>query len=386
MSLVNIASVGIRPQFESESCSRCTACLSVCPSYSLDAELETGPNVEMTEADHEFGHALEIWEGYATDPQIRHEASSGGILSALSLYCLEQENMSTVLHTGVDEATPLVNKTQLSTSRGEVLSRAGSRYSPSSPCDGLKDLIKRDRPSVFVGKPCDAAAVAMLRRKDPELDKKLGLVLTFFCAGTPAVQGTLDLAKSMNIEPDDIGSVRYRGQGWPGLFRVVNKNGTRAESKSYLDSWSRLTSYRSLRCNLCPDGLGRIADISCGDAWHSSHDGKDPGRSLVLVRTERGRNILHRAIAAKYVTLMPASPSAVLSAQSSLLQRRRELYGRLFGLRLLLMPTPQFTNFSLKKSWLQLPLVRRMQTISGTFRRALVRAWWRRKTLFQTSV
>ena len=183
----------------------------------------------------------------------------------------------------------------------------------------------------------------------------------------------------MDADPAHVTSLHYRGEGWPGTFRAGLDDGSATPPLSYAESWGRLTGYRSLRCNLCPDGLGRIADISCGDAWHALPGSDGKGRSLVLVRTERGRQILRRAMAAKYVQLTPVSADAVLSAQKNLLRRRRELFGRLVALRLLLIPIPKFSNFSLRRSWLRLPLWRKTQTIAGTLRRAILRRWWQRR-------
>ena len=379
VTLVNIPSVGIRPKFASSACSECNKCLSICPGYQLDANLETGSLPKSNEAAHEFGPTLEIWEGHAVDPEIRFRGSSGGVLSALALFSLEREGMSSVLHTAMSEDEPWKNRTVQSFNRSEIVSRTGSRYAPASPCEGLGSIESSDGPCVFIGKPCDAAATSMLRRERPELDRKLGLVLTFFCAGTPSTQGTVDLMKHLEVNQDEVSSVHYRGEGWPGNFRVLQNRESTGKSMTYDESWSRLTGYRPLRCNLCPDGLGRVADISCGDAWHKHGDDSDTGRSLVLVRTERGREILQRAIAANYVQLTRVDTSAVLAAQPSLLQRRRELFGRLLAMRLLLIPTPRFANFSLLRSWLRLSMARRTQTVLGTLRRALKRGWWRRR-------
>src|SRR5437899_1895716 len=125
VTLVNIESVGIRPVFSSD-CKSCTDCLSICPGFTLT---DTSP--KRSEAEHAFGEALEIWEGYATDSEIRQHASSGGILSALSLYCLEQENMAFVLHSAADDEKPWMNRTVQSRTRMESLARTGSRYAPA---------------------------------------------------------------------------------------------------------------------------------------------------------------------------------------------------------------------------------------------------------------
>ena len=238
VSLVNIENVGIRPRFNSPACASCTQCLSICPGYLIDRECTQTASGNTT-GDSEIGPALEIWEGFASDPEIRFKASSGGVLSAIALYCLEQEDMEFVLHTGTDDAEPWINKTRQSRNRNDILARTGSRYAPASPCDGLQAIEESSRPCVFIGKPCDAAAVMALREQRPALSNKLGLVLTFFCAGTPSTLGTLDLIKSLQISPQTTSNVRYRGEGWPGRFKVQYGNPPEEKSLSYMESWER---------------------------------------------------------------------------------------------------------------------------------------------------
>ncbi|MCU1325104.1 MAG: hypothetical protein JWN34_474 [Bryobacterales bacterium] len=377
VTLIDIQSTGIRPQFNHD-CGGCQQCIRYCPGYNLDAQFIAGKRTVNTRGEEEFGYAPEIWEGYAADPEIRFKASSGGVLTALALFCLERMDMGFVLHTGSDPDSGWRNTTVKSHTRAELLSRTGSRYAPSSPCDRLAEVEASDVPCVFIGKPCDAAAVSMLSGEREQLRRRLGLVLTFFCAGTPSSDGTVKLLESLGVEPAEVADLRYRGEGWPGVFRATLHNGVTTEPLSYEQSWGKLTSFRPLRCNLCPDGLGRLADISCGDPWHQP-TGADPGRSLVIVRTERGRSILRQAVEAGYIHLTPSSAESVMQAQTNLLSRRRELFGRLAAMRMLNIPTPRFTNFLLLRSWLRLSFQRRVTTVFGTLRRAVVRRWYRRR-------
>lgn len=381
MTLVNIEEVGIRPRFDSVDTESLRRGLTFCPGYTVDGTLAAGPLPKQSVADHEFGPALEIWEGHATDPEIRYRASSGGLLTALSLYCLEREDMAFVLHSGMDEEQPWMNRTHKSSTRAELLSRTGSRYAPASPCDGLQSIEDSDRSCVFIGKPCDATGATLARRQRPALDKKLGLVLTFFCAGTPSSRGTLDLLHSLGLTVEKVKELHYRGNGWPGRFKVQVNGKEFEKSLSYNDSWGALAQYRPMRCHICPDGLGRVADIACGDAWEKFDEGDDPGRSIVLVRTSRGREILHRAMVAGYADLIPLNASAVLAAQVNLLERRREIFGRLLARRILLIPIPRFIGFSLFRSWLRLPFLRKVRTVAGSFVRSVQRNLWRRQPL-----
>jgi coenzyme F420 hydrogenase subunit beta len=310
---------------------------------------------------------------------MRHLASSGGALSALALHCVENENMGFVLHTGMDPEKPWLNRTVKSRNRAEILSRTGSRYAPASPCEGLRDIEESDSPSVFIGKPCDVAGADMLRKKRPDLDGKLGLALSFCCAGTPSTRGTLELLASMNLTPDRLRELRYRGEGWPGGFTARQRNASEERFVSYRESWGRLTSYVPLRCRLCPDGFGRLSDISCCDAWHAyKNDGEtSPGLSIILVRTERGREILHRAMAGNRLNLRRISAQDVLKAQRNLLEKRSELFGRLAAMRLFLIPAPQYPGFSLLRAWLRMPILRKLRSFAGTVRRIVQRRLWR---------
>jgi len=374
--MVHIESEGFRPVFD-DSRRAGADDLRVCPGAHVDGNLRIGGLPKRTEADHEFGPTLEIWEGWATDPEIRRRASSGGILTALSLYCLEQEQFSGVLHAGMDPAKPWMNRNHVSRDRASVLARTGSRYAPSAPVAAIDEVGEGSY--VFIGKPCDASAVSALRATDPAVEQKVGLVMTFFCAGTPSTRGTLDLMNHFDVDRADVKELHYRGDGWPGKFRIISVNGAEPKSMTYQESWGRLTAYRPLRCNLCPDGLGRVADIACGDAWEQHGEDGDPGRSIVLVRTERGRQILAGAIRAGYLTLTPAGQDNVLRAQTNLLDRRRALFGRLAALRLVGAPIPKYTGFSLFRSWRRLGAREQGRSLLGTLRRAIQRRWFKRR-------
>jgi coenzyme F420 hydrogenase subunit beta len=379
LALVDDLRRGRRIAFTDPACANCTRCLEVCPGAALDGAGATDDEPDEAALDTEFGRVYEIWSGYATDPQIRRAASSGGLLTALALYCLEREEMAGVLHTGADAGQPWRNQSVISTTRAQLLGHAGSRYAPSSPCAGLLDGGDELRPLVFIGKPCDVAGVHHLMAQDDRLQHRIGLNLTFFCAGTPATQATLDLLAQQNIPAATVTGLRYRGDGWPGGFRAQTRHGETACFVEYDKAWAFLAKQRPLRCHLCPDGLGRYGDLACGDAWHEFGLPGDPGRSLVLVRTRRGQRILHRAQAAGYVTLEPAVARDVQAAQSGLLQRRRLLFGRLLAMRLLRVPIPRFTGFGLFRAWWALPLAERLRTIGGTLYRIVKRRQWRRR-------
>ena len=212
--------------------------------------------------------------------------------------------MHGALHIAADTGKPYLNKTVMSRSRADILSRTGSRYSPASPCDGLKQIEQASGPCIFIGKPCDIAGLRKAQSLKSELNKKTGLAIGIFCAGTPSTKGTIELLKNLDVNLTDVSEIRYRGKGWPGKFAVRIKGEKRErEIMTYMNSWGFVQKYRPYRCYLCPDGTSEFADISCGDPWYRQIQDNEQGYSLVLVRTERGRDILLGAIKAGYVSL-----------------------------------------------------------------------------------
>ena len=376
--LVDVEEEGIRPVLANEACAACTLCLDVCPGYENDHTLLSNGSGGLPELKTVCGTVLEIWEGHAHDPEIRFKGSSGGLITALSAYCLEQAGMHGVLHIGGDPADPIRNRTFFSRSRAELLSRAGSRYAPASACDRLDLIESAPAPCVFIGQPSEVTALRKTQRLRPELNEKVGLAVSFFCAGSPATKGTLELLRSHRVDLSRIQELRYRGNGWPGHFTVTLKGESApALRMTYKDSWGIVQAYRPFSVHLCPDGTGEDADISCGDPWYREVKEGDPGSSLVLARTRQGSRIIRGAMDAGYIHLEPSTPQRLIDSQRNLLAKRGAVWGRTGTLRLLGIPAPKLKGFHLFKSWCRLPLEDKLRSTFGTARRVLVRKYFR---------
>lgn len=378
VQLIDIYNDGIRPFLNVDGCGSCDECIKVCPGYDTSHPSDQEMPGIIPELKQGWGPILEIWEGYAADSEIRYNGSSGGLVSALALYCLEKEGMYGVLHIDADSEKPWMNKTVLSRNRSDLLSRTGSRYAPASPCDGLGLIESAPAPCVFIGKPCDVLGLKRSQFLRSRLDEKVGVAIGFFCAGTPSTEGTMELLKFLNIDPKDIQKIRYRGKGWPGMATVQLKGENSPSKKmSYEESWGFLQKYRPFRCHLCPDGTGEFADISCGDPWYREIQEGELGDSLVLVRTEKGRKILHGAIEAGYVSLKQVEPSILELSQRNLLLKRSAIWGRLLAMKAFMIPTPRLGGFSLFKNWISLSMREKARSIFGTARRIIQRGYKR---------
>lgn len=354
---------------------RSTEAARACPGASLHqpaSERTPGVIPELLPA---WGPVLHLWEGYASDPEIRYSGSSGGAASALALFCIEQRRMHGLLHIDARPDVPYLNRTVLSTTREQVLNATGSRYAPASPCDSLHLIEEAPGPCVFIGKPCDVAGANAAASLRPALAANLGLTIGIFCAGTPSTKGTLEMLRAMGIDdPTTLLSVRYRGNGWPGraTARFRRADGSvDEESFTYSESWGDiLQKHRQWRCYICPDHTGEFADIAVGDPWYRPIPEGDPGHSLVLARTERGRRIVEQAIEAGYLKLTPVEARILPASQPNLLRTRGAIWGRLAALRLMGAAVPRFTGMAMYPFWVsELSFKEKVQSIVGTARR-----------------
>lgn len=369
---------GRRPFLNSKPKDETGEALSICPgiSLNLDKSGRTASGI-IQELYDGWGPVLGVWEGYACDNEIRFAGSSGGAATAISLYCMDHEGMGGTLHTASKKNQPYLNESVVSTSREELLSRAGSRYAPASPVEALNQIESADSKSVFIGKPCDVAAVQSSRKLRPKLDENLGLVIAFFCAGVPSLKGNFELLKREGLsDPSDLKSLRYRGQGWPGNWVATHHNGNGISEKklTYAESWGFLQKYRQWRCYICPDHTGEFADISVGDPWYRKVKEGELGKSLIIARTKKGLDVIKKAEQAGYLKLEISNPELLPLSQPNLLETRGGLFARLVVLRAMGVSTPQYNGFKLLPFWLsELSLKSKFRSVFGTIKRVYIK-------------
>jgi coenzyme F420 hydrogenase subunit beta len=357
-----------------------SSALSACPGVGLGhGSLPTGVLPELVEG---WGPVLQLWEGAAADGEIRLAGSSGGAATALALHGLHHEAAAGVLHIAARDDIPWLNRTRLSTSRDELLAATGSRYAPASPCDGLDLVESADGPCVMIGKPCDVAAARSAMALRPGLADKMMVTIGIFCAGAPSANGSLLWAEKMlGASPDEITSLRYRGDGWPGEAAVEIRRGSAVErgTESYAESWGFLQAHRQWRCYVCADHTGEFADISVGDPWYRPTEG-DPGRSLVMARTERGREFVLAAIASGALALEERGSEILPASQPNLLETRGAAFGRITACRTVGVAAPRYRNMATASVWRsELSMKARAQSVYGTLKRIWTKRLFRRR-------
>jgi coenzyme F420 hydrogenase subunit beta len=362
------------------------ALIATCPGRSIDAAPATGAAGAKSYEHAAWGPVLEVWEGHATDPELRHHGSSGGVVSALSLFCMEEKGYPGAVQVRARSDQPLLNESVISRSRSDVLASTASRYAPASPCERLADLSASRQPHVFVGKPCDVAGAACFAARDAASSSGIGLSISIFCAGTPSLAGTRELLAHLGVEQhDEVLEVRYRGRGWPGRmsvrFRSTSTGEIRTASTSYEEGWGDiLQKHTQWRCRVCADHIGEYADLSIGDPWYRPVAEGDPGQSLIVVRTDRGRQVLREAVEAGVLHLEPRTLETLAASQPNLERTRGAVFARCLTARLAGAAAPRYRDAALHRVWWRaLSPTAKLKSFAGTMKRILIKGLYRKE-------
>lgn len=332
---------------------------------------------------HQAPHTHEYWgpwhkvvTGHATDAELRHHASSGGALSALLIQALRSGIIDRVLHVAADPDRPTRNIISISTGEGQVIAGSGSRYASSSPLEVIDHELAKGGKFAFVGKPCDASALRRLGMLDERVGRCVPLILSFFCGGVPSETGANNVVAAMGLDPSDVATFRYRGMGWPGNAVAGTHDGRVAEM-SYAESWGEhLSKEVQFRCKICPDAVGGVADIACGDAWYGDGRGyptfsERPGRSLIVTRTPVGEALLADAIAAGVLATKPLDIGDIDAMQPSQARRKRLVRARRAALIATLQPRPAMQGLCVPQASRRAGVAEVLRNLIGTVYRVI---------------
>jgi coenzyme F420 hydrogenase subunit beta len=341
------------------------AIVATCPGLGLAQDPAGRPDHPL------WGPVVAARTGWAVDPALRLNASSGGALSAILVHLLATGAVDRVLQTAAAPDLPIGNRTVISAEAGEVFAAAGSRYAPSAPLAGLGAHVASGLAFAFVGKPCDAAALQSMKARDPAVAAAFPYVLSFFCAGVPSLAGAREVLARLGAAEAEVAAFRYRGDGWPGFATATLADGSKRRM-SYADSWGGVLSrHVQLRCKLCPDGTGGFADVVCADAWEADADGyprflERDGVSLILSRTSLGEALVADALAAGAIAAEPFDLAGLAAIQPGQAKRRRLALGRLAALRLGGREVPRFRGFHLAWNAARAGLSANLRNVLGT--------------------
>lgn len=329
-------------------------------AYNANAFAAACPalNVEGLSADEAPGPFHPVWGhldhnliGWAGDPAIRHQGSTGGVLSALAKFLLESGKVDFILDVAPDPDAPARTTCRISETWSDA---GGSRYGPAAPLIGLpeaKARAARGHRFAFIGKPCDVSAIRLLAQREAWLKDALAYRLTIMCGGASEFSKTAKLLADWNVAENDLTDFRYRGNGNPGPTVAKLKSGETRQT-TYQALWEDETAWAiQHRCKICADAIGMAADVVSFDVWPDANPlGEDEGFNGVISRTPEGAALVNEALkAGALVHDRDIGPDDLESFQPHQSRKRRVVWARLAGQRAAGCVAPETADLGVKE-------------------------------------
>lgn len=97
--IVKNDSVGVYvPELDEKMCNKCGLCLSVCPGWSVNFGRLNLDIFGREPESMELGNYIGLYVGNAADYELRYNSSSGGLVTALSIFILKENIVDGVLN------------------------------------------------------------------------------------------------------------------------------------------------------------------------------------------------------------------------------------------------------------------------------------------------
>lgn len=266
-----------RPEIKYNQCMQCGKCIKCCPAESAFV------------ANGLLGNYIELLLAHSTDSEVRHNATSGGVINSLVQFLLNKKFVDGVLMAGYDSKSRIETSPQWIT-LGEILSLKekardySSRYILTPVLTGLCGIPDKFKRIAVVGTSCQIQALKFGGGGKADLDI---FTIGITCSGGMSYKATEQYKKLQNM-PES--KMFYRGDGWPGKNCLISNDKALefVHNGSLFEQMFSSQIFKNPGCRECKDHFAEQAEISFCDFWNAEERKKESeGNSCVIVRSKR---------------------------------------------------------------------------------------------------
>lgn len=303
------------PDVDFDLCTSCRLCVKVCPGHDVNFPLLNRRIFGLDGEDQYLTNFLDCYAGHAADKQVRHQSSSGGMVTALLIHLLETGRIDGALVTRTVPEHPLRPVPFIARTRADIIASARSKYCPVPANVALGAIRQTPGKYAVVGLSCHMEGIRKAAEFDDALRERIVLHVGLFCGHSLSFTATEYLLRQYDIAPENVRRIEYRGGGWPGGIRVYTKD----EKKIFIphfEAWKLFdVAFTPWRCLLCRDGSAELADISFGDAWLDEFSGDPEGISAIVIRTPAGDTAFRSLVKARGAAVKAIESERIAASQ-----------------------------------------------------------------------
>lgn len=286
---------------DNSRCVSCRKCVAICPSNGTRLR------------DNLIGNMINGYIGYAQNEKIRLQGQSGGVVTALLQWLMENKKVDAVVVSRFNCEKKRA-EAFLTSNVNEVFEAKGSHYTQTSPVEVILKNQDKKLAAVLLG--CHTVCLEQIAKQYPKVRLPI-FTIGLICGGNLSGYVVDDLLNQAKIrESDKILSFRFRDKsegGWPGNIAIFSE-----ERKVYLPKEKRMEIkpyYQNYRCMLCAEKMNQCCDIVVGDPWGISIPDESAGYSAIITRTKQGDNILNAAAEEGTIAIQYEAPNKIVDGQ-----------------------------------------------------------------------
>lgn len=282
-----------RPEIKADQCIQCGKCVKTCPAENgfADAGL--------------LGTYTELLLAHSTHHEVRHNATSGGVINSLVRFLLQREIVDGVLMARYDSKSRIETSPQLITlskihDLEEKTRDFSSRYVSTPVLTGLRSIPEKIKKIAVVGTACQIQALKLGVKANLDI-----FTIGITCSGGMSYKATEQYKKLQNMP---VSKMFYRGDGWPGKNCLISSDGNRLEfvhNGSFFERMFSSQIFKNPGCRECKDHFAEQAEISFCDFWNAEELRTEfEGNSCVIIRSKRAREYFNGMLGEGFVEVV----------------------------------------------------------------------------------
>lgn len=308
------------PTINKDLCNKCGLCRKVCPSIKLNFVKEQRKDFKSSE-----GNVLDSFVGISTNNEIYQNSQSGGIVTSILLYLLENNKIDYAITTEMKSGNPPRAIPKISKNIDELLQSQKSKYSPIPINTLFKEIDQVDGKVAIVALPCQVHGIYNILEYKPYLRDKIKIIIGLVCDRVMTNYAIDFLIDYSDISSSNEMNLIYRDKtinGYPGDIRIQSKgnNDELLESKfrMYIKNY-----FTPPRCRICYDKMNSFSDIVVCDPHGIDDIDRRKGESVAIVRTQNGFEIFKSALNMKYIKCKKIDYNDIYNGQAMNLKREK---------------------------------------------------------------
>jgi coenzyme F420 hydrogenase subunit beta len=304
------------------------------------------------------GAYREISIGFCTDPAIRLNAASGGIITSMLVYLLRTGEIDGAVVLGMSKEKPWLTEPYIASTEAEILESAQSKYIISSVNEVLPQIGEFKGKLAYVGLPGQVQSIRALQRMDHPWVRNIKYVFGPFYGNTLHFSSVRSFMRSYG-EHDytQIQKLYFRHGEWPGNMRVELASGRVLQLKKFHANY--LIPFHIVKNSLiCTDLTNEFTDVSGGDAWAPRYEERGKGFSMVIARSAKGEALLQKMKKDGFLELTPITLEESIAMHSHGYDlKKRGSFIRMKFLKMIGRPVPDYgyeiKGFSLSRYFME---------------------------------